>query len=331
MSTAEKREWIRFVMKNHLISCHVMSFLFLPLLSYHIKSNFNYILKCASFELTYHIISFAHSFHYIMKYCIHDLTTYHIISYHPLLHTPLLYTIHDLTTYHIISSFTSHSSAIHHTWLDNISYHIILYFTLLCSTLSHLTLILSSLLTLNLSSLLFSVLFYTYSYPFLFYSILIILFYSPTWRNSELHHSRMPRPREGSRALDAVMLPLLDIEVRWIRKNRWQEGKEDIEIIKKKDILSSFFLFLLTSNLSLSICLSIDLPLSISPLLSPSLFYSHYVSLSLSLSPPLSFTLPLSFCLSPSLFYSHYVSLSISLSSLSLTFFHSLFSLHMRY
>ena len=32
-------------------------------------------------------------------------------------------------------------------------------------------------------------------------------------RHSGLHPSKFPRPREGSRALDAVMLPLLDIEV----------------------------------------------------------------------------------------------------------------------
>ena len=32
-------------------------------------------------------------------------------------------------------------------------------------------------------------------------------------RNTDLHPSKFPRPREGPRALDAVMLPMLDIEV----------------------------------------------------------------------------------------------------------------------
>ena len=45
-------------------------------------------------------------------------------------------------------------------------------------------------------------------------------------RGSELHPSRMPRPREGARALDAVMLPLLDIEVRHSNKKS-NRGKED--------------------------------------------------------------------------------------------------------
>ena len=40
------------------------------------------------------------------------------------------------------------------------------------------------------------------------------------FRNSGLNPSKIPRPREGSRALDAVMLPLLDIEVGEKREER---------------------------------------------------------------------------------------------------------------
>ena len=68
----------------------------------------------------------------------------------------------------------------------------------------------------------------SYCYVFLTIPLLpapSLPFLSLNLRNSGLNPSKIPRPREGSRALDAVMLPLLDIEVRRKKRNNRKEDE----------------------------------------------------------------------------------------------------------